>query len=83
MEDGRWSEPLNIGSNVNTAADESAPFLAADDKTLYFSSNGYPGYGGHDIYVTTRLDDTWLNWTDPQNMGPDINTDQRLANSPL
>jgi outer membrane protein OmpA-like peptidoglycan-associated protein len=76
MEDGRWSEPMNIGGNVNTASDESAPFLAADDKTLYFSSNGYAGFGGHDIYVTTRLDDTWLNWSDPQNMGPNINTDQ-------
>lgn len=76
MEDGRWSEPMNIGKNINTASDESAPFLAADDKTLYFSSNGYSGYGGHDIYVSTRLDDTWLNWSDPQNMGPDINTDQ-------
>ncbi len=76
MEDGTWSEPLNIGGNVNTAADEGAPFLAADDKTLYFSSNGYSGYGGNDIYVSKRLDDTWLNWSDPENMGPQINTDQ-------
>lgn len=76
MADGSWTEPKNIGVNVNTAADESAPFLAADDKTLYFSSNGFSGYGGYDIYVTTRLDDSWLNWSDPQNMGPQINTDQ-------
>jgi len=76
MADGSWTEPKNIGLNVNTAADESAPFLAADDKTLYFSSNGYAGFGGYDIYVTTRLDDSWLNWSDPQNMGPKINTDQ-------
>ena len=76
MDDSRWTEPMNIGVNVNTAANESAPFLAADDKTLYFSSNGYSGYGGYDIYVTTRLDDTWLHWSDPQNMGPEINTDQ-------
>jgi len=76
MADGSWTEPKNIGLNVNTAADESAPFLAADDKTLYFSSNGYAGFGGYDIYVTTRLDDSWLKWSDPQNMGPQINTDQ-------
>lgn len=76
MDDGRWEEPKNIGKNVNTAADELAPFLAADDKTLYFSSNGYSGYGAHDIYVTRRLDDTWLNWSDPENMGPKINTEQ-------
>ncbi|NOT75156.1 MAG: OmpA family protein [Cyclobacteriaceae bacterium] len=72
--DSVWSEPLNLGSVVNTANEESAPFLAADDKTLYFSSNGFSGFGGSDVYVTTRLDDTWTNWSEPLNMGPDINS---------
>lgn len=71
--DDTWSEPLNLGSILNTAATESAPFLA-DDKTLYFSSNGFSGYGGADIYVTRRLDDTWTNWTEPENLGPEINS---------
>ncbi|MDH5603044.1 MAG: OmpA family protein [Cyclobacteriaceae bacterium] len=74
-EDSVWTEPLNLGSVVNSANEESAPFLAADDKTLYFSSNGFSGYGGYDIYVTKRLDDTWTNWSEPQNMGPEINSE--------
>jgi OOP family OmpA-OmpF porin len=73
-EDNSWSEPLNLGEVVNTANDESAPFLAADDKTLYYSSNGFSGYGGADVYMSQRLDDTWTNWSEPQNMGPDINS---------
>ncbi len=72
--DSSWSEPLNLGTVVNTANDESAPFLSSDDKTLYFSSNGFSGFGGADVYVSRRLDDTWTNWSEPQNMGPDINS---------
>lgn len=72
--DSSWSRPLNLGAVVNTAGEESAPFLALDDKTLYFSSNGFSGYGGSDIYVTKRLDDTWTNWSEPENLGPDINS---------
>lgn len=74
-DDGKWTEPKNLGSTVNTASEESAPFLAADDETLYFSSRGFSGYGGSDIYVTRRLDDTWENWSEPQNLGPDINSE--------
>ncbi len=72
--DSVWSEPLNFGDIINTASEESAPFLASDDKTLYFSSNGFSGYGGNDIYVSKRLDDTWTNWTEPENLGPEINS---------
>ena len=72
--DSTWNEPVNLGGVVNTANDESAPFLASDDQTLYFSSNGFSGYGGADVYMSKRLDDTWTNWSEPQNMGPDINS---------
>ncbi|HMP98198.1 MAG TPA: OmpA family protein, partial [Cyclobacteriaceae bacterium] len=72
--DTLWSEPLNLGPVVNSAGLESAPFLDADNKTLYYSSNGFSGYGGSDIYMTIRLDDTWTNWTEPLNLGPDINS---------
>lgn len=72
--DSTWREPLNLGDVVNTAGEESAPFLASDDKTLYFSSNGFSGYGGSDIYVTKRLDDSWTNWSEPENLGPEINS---------
>ena len=74
QEDSVWTEPLNLGDVINTASEESAPFLAVDDKTLYFSSNGFSGYGGNDIFASTRLDDTWTNWSDPENLGPEINS---------
>jgi len=73
-EDSTWTEPLNLGKQINTAGDDASPFLAADDKTLYYSTNGLGGYGGQDIYVSKRLDDTWTNWSQPQNLGPDINS---------
>ena len=74
MDDGRWSEPLNLGKDINTVLEEASPFLAADDKTLYFSSEGYSGYGKHDIYVSRRLDETWTKWSEPENLGPQINS---------
>ena len=74
--DSTWSEPLNMGDVINSVGDESSPFLAADDETLYFSTNGRGGYGSYDIYVSKRLDDTWSNWSEPQNMGPDINSER-------
>ena len=72
--DSTWTEPVNLGDNVNTASEESAPFLANDNETLYFASNGFSGFGGADIYVSKRLDDTWQNWTEPQNLGPEVNS---------
>jgi len=74
--DGTWSEPKNIGSTVNTGEAESTPFIAPDGVTLYFSSSGHLGYGNNDIFMTRRLDDTWENWTEPENLGPIINTPQ-------
>ena len=74
QDDDSWSEPLNMGSDINTFGDEGTPFIAADNVTLYFSSNAYPGYGSHDIYITRRLDETWTKWSKPQNLGPSINT---------
>jgi outer membrane protein OmpA-like peptidoglycan-associated protein len=73
-EDGTWTQPLNLGKVVNTVGEETAPFLASDDKTLYFSSNGFSGYGGSDVFMSKRLDETWTNWSPPENLGPEINT---------
>jgi OOP family OmpA-OmpF porin len=72
--DSVWTEPLDMGGIVNSAGDESGPFLDSDNVTLYFSSNGFSGYGGNDIYMSKRLDDTWTNWSEPKNMGPEINS---------
>ncbi|HET9054173.1 MAG TPA: OmpA family protein, partial [Cyclobacteriaceae bacterium] len=74
QDDSVWTEPLSLGAVLNTAGEESSPFLALDDKTLYFASNGFSGYGGTDVYVSKRLDDTWTNWSEPENLGPDINS---------
>jgi outer membrane protein OmpA-like peptidoglycan-associated protein len=71
---GTWSEPRNLGSPVNTKFQEMTPRLAEDQVTLFFSSNGHGGYGGRDIFVTERLDDTWKKWTTPTNLGRKVNT---------
>lgn len=47
--------------------------VVADNSTLYFASKGHNGYGGHDIFVTKRLD-TWTNWSEPKNLGPAVNS---------
>jgi hypothetical protein len=67
------TEPINMGTVINTEFEESSPYLAADGKTLYFASKGHHGHGGYDIYVTERLDDSWENWTEPKNLGPAVN----------
>ena len=72
--DGTWTRPKNLGEAVNSAATEMSPFLAADGKTLYFSSDGFSGYGGKDMFMARRLDNTWTNWSEPQNLGPIINS---------
>ncbi len=74
LEDGDWSEPKNLGSTVNTVGKEIGPFIAADGVTLYYSTNGISGYGDNDIFLTRRLDDTWTKWTEPENLGTGINT---------
>ncbi|MGE5479885.1 MAG: OmpA family protein [Chloroflexota bacterium] len=73
-DDGTWSEPRNLGSRINTAGDEVTPFIAADEQTLYFSTNGRLGYGSNDMFISRRLDSTWTKWSEPQNLGPLFNT---------
>lgn len=68
-----WSEPMNLGGDINSADVESAPFLADDNRTLYFSSKGFPGYGGMDIFVTRRIGSGWSKWTTPENLGSAVN----------
>ncbi|MCR9249235.1 MAG: OmpA family protein [bacterium] len=72
--DGTWSAPKNLGQTVNTIAEEASPYLSVDTKTMYFSTSGFKGYGGKDIYVSKRLDDSWTNWSPPENLGKGINT---------
>lgn len=68
---GLWGIPQNMGSIVNTPLSENSPFLAADGKTLYFSSTGHPGMGGADIFYTIFENGKW---STPQNLGMPINS---------
>lgn len=74
MPDSTWSEPLNIGSDVNSYDNESFPYLTPDGLTMYFTTAGRSGFGDQDIFVTRRVDSTWQHWTEPMNFGPAINT---------
>ncbi|MGD9329435.1 MAG: OmpA family protein, partial [Cyclobacteriaceae bacterium] len=75
LNDKRWSEPVNMGGDINTTLDEYSPYYSESERSLYFASNGYPGFGGSDIFRITRIGDSWTNWTSPENLGGDINTD--------
>ncbi|WP_038029399.1 OmpA family protein [Thermonema rossianum] len=69
--DGSWSEPENLGPNINTPFDEEAPFIHPDKRNLYFTSNGHPTLGGRDIFRAERSGNVWGN---VQNMGYPVNT---------
>lgn len=69
---GNWSEPENLGAEINTTGDESSPFIHADNQTLYFTSNGHPGYGEQDIYLIRKSANG--KWNKPENLGYPINT---------
>lgn len=68
-----WSEPKNLGPNVNSPAWESQPSLSADGRTLYFVSDRRNGLGQRDIWVST-LDEKG-NWTKAVNPGRPINSE--------
>lgn len=71
-EKGYWEDAINLGPSINTKGDDQTPFIHADNQSLYFSSNGHPGFGGADFYVTRKkIDGTW---TTPVNLGYPINT---------
>lgn len=72
--DGTWSAPIHTGGVLNSPGDEYSPFLSADNKTLYFASNGRPGYGDVDIFLSRRLSEGWNRWSEPVNLGLGVNT---------
>lgn len=67
---GEWQPAENIGNDINTKKDEISPFIHANEEAIYFSSNGYVGMGGFDLYFTEKGDSTW---TKPRNMGYPLN----------
>ena len=73
-ERGGWKQAVNLGAAINTAGDEQTPFIHADNKTLYFSSTGWPGFGGADLFVTYKKVNG--SWAKPINLGYPINTNE-------
>jgi outer membrane protein OmpA-like peptidoglycan-associated protein/tetratricopeptide (TPR) repeat protein len=67
-----WSEPFNLGRNINTDQWESQPSISPDKRDLYFASRRPGGYGGSDIYVSHLLPNG--TWSKAENLGADINT---------
>lgn len=72
MDDGRWSPARPIPGKVNTIFEEESVMIHPDGHTLYFSSNGHPGMGGLDIYLSELLPSG--EWDTPRNLGYPINT---------
>ncbi len=68
---GDWGEPVNLGANVNTELNEDTPFISADGKTLYFSSQGHMNMGGYDLFVSYFSD---TGWTVPENLHYPLST---------
>lgn len=71
QEDNKWSDPVNLGPEINTIGNELFPYLH-DDGQLYFASDGLPGYGGLDLFVSSQSDDG--SWSAPENMYKPFNS---------
>ena len=69
---GKWGYPERLDSNINTRGREATPFIHPDNQTLYFSSNGHPGFGDMDIFISRRQPDG--SWGPAVNLGYPINT---------
>ena len=69
---GRWGPAQNMGPTINTAGEELAPFIHADNATLYFTSDGLQGYGNSDIFMCRKGPNN--QWSIPENLGYPINT---------
>jgi outer membrane protein OmpA-like peptidoglycan-associated protein len=74
LPNGKWSDPIHTGNVLNSPGNEYSPFLSADGRTLFFGTNGRPGYGDVDIFMSKRLSEDWKEWTEPVNLGLGVNT---------
>jgi len=74
--DGSWASPVNLGPEINTAYDEQSPFIHSDNESLYFSSNGWPGLGNKDLFLSRKKysGEKQTGWQIPKNLGFPINT---------
>ncbi len=69
--DGTWSPPVNLSKPVNSEEDEVSPFIHANGQTLYFASDGHPGFGSFDLFYSELSQNIW---SEPENLGYPINT---------
>ncbi len=72
FDNGLWQLPVNAGPKINTAGNETAPFISVDNRTLFFASDGWPGMGGSDIFMSKRINEH--TWDQARNLGYPINT---------
>ena len=70
-DDGTYGSPVNLGPTINTEGRETFPFLN-DENELYFASDGHPGLGGLDLFVSKISSNG--SFTEVQNLGADINS---------
>lgn len=73
LEETGWTKAINLGAPVNTPFDEISPYIHVNNQTLYVVSNGFPGYGGYDIYKVEKME---TSWSAPVNMGKPLNDHQ-------
>jgi outer membrane protein OmpA-like peptidoglycan-associated protein/tetratricopeptide (TPR) repeat protein len=72
-EQGIWTKAVNAGKTINSPFDEISPFIHANNQSLYFASNGLPGFGGYDIFYTEKDS---AGWGTPKNIGNIINDNE-------
>lgn len=68
---GEWQPAINLGETINTSFDDCSPYIHPDGRTLFFASRGRVGFGGYDLYISTKT--APLQWTEPRNLGYPIN----------
>ncbi len=82
LENNKWSEPINLGSTINTKLNDDAPSMLNKGRTLFFSSQGHGSKGNYDIFYTSKIDT--FNWSKPENVKYPINTeDDDMFYTPL
>lgn len=69
-----WGDWIKFPAQINTGGFETSPWLSADGRKLFYSSNGRAGYGEGDLFCSERLGSGWNKWTSGVNLGSDVNT---------
>ncbi len=72
----RWGSPTKLPEPLNSNNDDTTPFISEDGRSLYFASNRPGGYGAEDIYVAKRKGTSWVDWSQPENLGFLVNSNK-------